>query len=678
MRSLRAFQKASISTLAALFQFPALGEEPSASEKDQSIAVPSVVVSATRSEEPLAGLPVSATVIKGEDIVQSSARAVDSALRATASVQLPLTDSATLSPLQPSIAMRGMGVGDTATRALVLVDGLPINGAFFGNVLWNRAPRQTIDRVEVVRGASSSLFGSYAIGGLVNIVTRPSGPKEGVAEVQYGEQNTLEGNFWYGQAVNESVALGFNANYYNTDGYEPFPSDQLQPVNEKISGRLYNLQGRADFNFSGGSTGFLRLGYNNQTWQGPYQLQDADTDVPDVAGGVTLDLGGRQTLAIKGFYAHENFQTQNVAVPDPNTSFVSNSHQTTSNDVGLSLVWSKGLTGILSGLTGGIDYRHIEGQDSQDIFNSPGVLAGTVLGGGTQDALGVFAEASFTPTPNAEILLNLRYDIFRDSDGHIVIDGATQTFPDHTFNVPSGRLAGRYQLSDPVAVRGSYYTGFRAPTLAERYRSFETPTFRGLSNPNLTEERVHGGDVGLDLQFGRLKGQVNGFYAKLENFVASAEIGDVGGKFTVQNANVAAVVSQGFELIGALALSERWSLLLNYTYTDSKVTEGPFTGNMNEGTPLNMVGLSIAYQIPSKLNVQLSGRWLSDSYQDISNTALQPAHTVVDFFASYQLKRSLALYLSATNLFNEQYVADGFGQILGAPRQVSAGVRVYF
>lgn len=142
--------------------------------------------------------------------MQSSSRTIDEALRGVASVQLPLDSTPTIFPLLPSIAIRGMGVGDTATRALVLVDGLPINGAFFGNVFWNRAPKQTIDRVEVVRGASSSLFGSYAIGGVVNVVTRPAGPQEAILDTQYGEQNTFRGNLWYGQAVGESATLGFN------------------------------------------------------------------------------------------------------------------------------------------------------------------------------------------------------------------------------------------------------------------------------------------------------------------------------------------------------------------------------------------------------------------------------------------------------------------------------------
>jgi len=141
------------------------------SQTTTPITLPPVVISATRSERPLSGLPVSATVITREDILNSPGRTIDESLRGVAGVQLPFDNADVIFPLQPSIAMRGIGVGDSATRSLVLVDGIPINGGFFGNVFWNRVPKPVIDRVEIVRGASSSLFGSYAMGGVVNIVT---------------------------------------------------------------------------------------------------------------------------------------------------------------------------------------------------------------------------------------------------------------------------------------------------------------------------------------------------------------------------------------------------------------------------------------------------------------------------------------------------------------------------
>jgi outer membrane receptor protein involved in Fe transport len=396
-----------------------------------------------------------------------------------------------------------------------------------------------------------------------------------------------------------------------------------------------------------------------------------------VAGGVTVDLGNTGTLAIRGFYAHEDYNTDNVAVTSPTSSFVSNAHKTTSDDYGLSLVWSKAFDGPFARVTAGADYRYIDGQDDQDVFNVPGIVAANVVGGGKQGAFGIFGEATVKPTAATEILATLRYDDFRNTDGRIVVDGVPQTFADRAFDVWSGRLAARYQLNEPLALRASYYTGFRVPTLAELYRSFETPTFRALSNPELARERVNGGDIGMDFRSGRFTAQVTWFYNTLKDFVGSAEVGFINGKFTVQNANVARILSRGVEVGTSFALTPNWSAFLNYTYTDATVTEGPFTGNMNEGSPRNVLGAGVGYR-DANWNVNLRGRWLSHSYQDISNTALQPRNTVFDFFGSYRVKRNLEVFVTATNLFDEEYIADGFGQTLGAPRQVSGGVRLYF
>lgn len=139
--------------------------------------------------------------------------------------------------------------------------------------------------------------------------------------------------------------------------------------------------------------------------------------------------------------------------------------------------------GVVSRVTAGVDFRYIDGQDAQDVFNTPYTLASTIVGGGTQTSVGTFAEVSLKPWDKTEILANLRYDNFRNTDGSIVTDGIARPFANRTFNIVSPRLAGRYQIDEALAVRASYYEGFRAPTLAELYRSFSTPTFRGLSNP---------------------------------------------------------------------------------------------------------------------------------------------------------------------------------------------------
>jgi outer membrane receptor protein involved in Fe transport len=636
------------------------------------------VISATRYERPLSGLPLSATVITREDIINSPGRSIDDSLRNVAGIQLQLDSADVVFPIIPSIAMRGIGVGDTATRSLALVDGIPINGGFFGNVFWNRVPKPVIERVEVVRGASSSLFGSYAMGGVVNIVTAAPSKSEGSAEALYGQNNRFQGNFNYGYVANENASLSFNGDYYDTNGFYRVPRSQIEPVNERLHGSSYNVQGQANLTFSNSVKGFFRTGYNKQRQLGEFVNERRNTEIPDIAGGLNIDLNGYGQLGVNAFYAHENFHIDNVDVVDSTFDFVSNAHRTTSDDYGFSLQWSKGFGGLLSRLSGGLDFRRIDGKDNQNVFNTPNTLDATVVGEGKQTSVGIFAEVSLKPWEQVEILGGLRYDYFGNSDGRIVTNGIAQNFGNRNLDIVSPRIAARYQFIEPLAIRAAYYGGFRAPTLAQLYRSFESPTFRGLPNPDLKEERLWGGDVGLDLQLGKFSGQLNGFYNQVKNFVGSKDIGDIDGKFTVLTSNVTEIRSSGVELMGNFRFTDDLSLSLYYTFTNAKVSKGPLKGNQNEGAPENMAGFSVSYRAPFALFVNARGRYVDHSFQDISNTAPQSANFIFDLFASYPVYKNLEVLFTAENLFNKKYISDGFGQVLGAPQQISGGLRFRF
>jgi outer membrane receptor protein involved in Fe transport len=637
------------------------------------------VSAATRYERSLDELPISATVSTRQEIVNSPGRTIDDDLRYVAGVNMQRDSADVIFPVIPSIAMRGLGVGDTATRSLVLVDGLPINGGYWGAVLWNRAPEYTVDRLEVVRGSTSSLFGSFAMGGAVNVVTHVPEKREFNGEFLYGQNERFRGNLQYGNVVaDERVAFLLNANYYTTDGYFLVPEAERRPVDEQQHANQKNFQGRANFRLNDFTQAFIRGGYSDQARTGGFQLARTDALIGDVAGGFDVDLKAGGLVSTRLFYSNEKVDIDNVRVANPTLTFVSNRHDNNADVIGWSAQWSKGFNRVLSRLTAGVDLRRVEGVNDQDVFNSPNVLNANIIGAGTQTSNGLFGEVSLRPAERFEFLGSLRYDHFRDADGRIVTNGTAQLFPTRTFNVVSPRLAARYQFGNFLALRGAYYEGFRAPTLAERYRSFESPTFRGLSNPDLVEERLRGGEAGLDIRHRRFDGQVNYFYNHLRNFVGSAEFGFVGGKFTVINTNVAKIRSRGVELIGALRFTEYLSLLGNYTYTDSVVVEGPFQGNQTEGAPRHVASFALNYFAPFGLSLSPRGRWVDDAFQDITAEAPMDEHFIFDFRAAQRLHKHLELVFVAENLFNRQYISDGFGQILGAPRQISGGLRFTF
>ena len=125
-----------------------------------------IVVTATRSVRSIEDVPVSVSVVNVDRIAATPAKSLDDILRRVPSVDLPIASSGEIHPTADTIAMRGLG----GIRALVLLDGVPLNDPFFGTVQWGRAPLEAIDRVEIVRGGGATLWGNYAMGGVINVL----------------------------------------------------------------------------------------------------------------------------------------------------------------------------------------------------------------------------------------------------------------------------------------------------------------------------------------------------------------------------------------------------------------------------------------------------------------------------------------------------------------------------
>ncbi|RLA92715.1 MAG: TonB-dependent receptor, partial [Deltaproteobacteria bacterium] len=151
-----------------LFSHPFVGVAEEAKEMEEEVELEEVVVTATRHETPVEEVPASVTVITREQIEASSGMRVDDILRKYAGIDVRrpsgfLSHSATVS-------MRGMG--SMPGRTLVLLDGIPLNKADTGTVNWDLLRAEDIERIEIVRGPASALYGSNAMGGVINIITR--------------------------------------------------------------------------------------------------------------------------------------------------------------------------------------------------------------------------------------------------------------------------------------------------------------------------------------------------------------------------------------------------------------------------------------------------------------------------------------------------------------------------
>ncbi len=656
----------------------------------QPVADP-LVVTVTRSRTGLSELPVSATVLTREEIDAAPVQTPDELLRTVPNLQLPLSNSNANFPVNPSVSIRGLGLGDNGTRTLVLLDGLPMNGAFFGNVFWNQVTVSQLERIEVVRGGASSQFGTYGLGGVVNLFTRPV-PEEPALEVSAfgGSFDTVASELHAGGGYGPLRAR-VDGSYFDTDGFEEVDSSQRGPLDRATSAQNWTVRGRVEADPHERLRVFLAGSAFDQDQGGTTPLARTDTELHGITSGADLDLGHWGLLSSAFRYQDESFRTFNprtdAARSSESLSFTSVSE---ADDFAGSLIWTIEPTAIASRLTAGLDGRWIRGDNDAQTFRPDGTLFLDEQTEGTQRSLGVFTEALFVPHPRLTFLLNLRGDFFENTDADRDSNGVTNDLPSSSFEAFSYRAALRFQVAEGIAVRGAGYRAFRAPTLAELYRSFGTSSFQGRANAELQEETLDGGELGIDLAFWERRARIEAtaFYNEVEDFIGGVPVAFF-PVFTLENQNLGSIRSRGIEVIGEVDVHALVTLSASYTFTDADVDDNPadrsLEGNRVEGAPRHVATTGATIGPWRGVRFTLRGRYLSDQFQDVGNETRLGEHIVFDAGATWDLPGAgplggVQIFVKGENILDEDYEASAFGGLVqrGTPASVSGGARFRF
>ena len=180
-------------------------------EELQEFSLDQMVVTATRTEKKIIDVPASVEVVTAKDIEKSGAVYVDDALKKMTGIYVSRTSG--IANSKPQITMRGV---KSASHVLVLVDGQPMVNAYSGVVNWNDIPVDSIEKIEVVRGAASSIYGSNALAGVINITTKESTKMHAKTSLTYGTGHTWIKKVNVGDKVGK---FGYDLYYQGTDSH---------------------------------------------------------------------------------------------------------------------------------------------------------------------------------------------------------------------------------------------------------------------------------------------------------------------------------------------------------------------------------------------------------------------------------------------------------------------------
>jgi outer membrane receptor protein involved in Fe transport len=647
----------------------------------------SVIVTATRSQTLLSDVPLSDIQLTRADVQAIPALTLDDSLRQIPGFSLfRRSSSRTANPTTQGVSLRGLGASGSS-RALVLEDGIPLNDPFGAWVYWDRVPRESISDIEIAQEGSSSLYGSDALGGVIQVLTRPPEPAGISLETSYGNQNSPELSIWGGGQKNGWEST-FGGQVFNTDGYILIPKNQRGSVDipSGVSDATADLMlGRK---IGEDSLIFARGWYFNESRGNGTPDQVNNTRIGEGALGANLDLGGAGSLTLRAYGEAERYnQTFSSVATNRNSESLTDIQGVPSQGIGGSAVWSRAV-GKRQTLVAGVDEHQEIGHSNELIFSAGKNLRDTFTGG-HQNTVGVFGEDLIQIAPRWLLSVSARYDHWSNTNAFLFCTPVAGTcppntiFPDRTYNAFSPRLTLQHQFNSNVSWNASIYRAFRAPTLNELYRSFRQGNTLTEANPNLRSEELTGGDASVAVNGFQHKLEARGtfFFNEIIDPVANVTLSSTPALITRQRQNLGRTRAPGFELDATAHFTRTFSLSVAYQYVDAIVTSFPnampsLVGLWVAQVPHNILTFQGRYLNPSRINISVDGRMVGKQYDDDQNMFPLGRFFVLDAMAWRSIGHGIELFTTAENLFNVKYATAATPVTqLGLPITARFGLR---
>ena len=599
---------------------PATNQLERAANADASL--PPIVVSATRTEQDPRSIGSAVSVVTAQELADTRVNSAFEALRQVPGVDVVQSGGPGRTA---SVFIRG----HNSQHTLVLLDGVRLNSNNAGAYDFSNIPVNNIERIEIVRGTQGALYGSDAIGGVVNIITkRGASGLHGSVEGAIGTDGYRSG----GVSLNGGNAIGdFSIGYmWNRFNGGTAVAERLGGV-EKDEWVNHAFSGRFGLNVLDDGRLDLTLHYSDDAadldgvnaFFLPADDPNAEQHRRNFSGKLSLSkpLTAWYTQSLSVGLARETLEGR-----DPDTA--ANNYDLTGESRSFS-AQSDFLPFDGDTLSVGYDYESQRGKNPANNIDA---------------ALGihsVFIQNHWTYQDIASITAGIRHD------DHETFGGET-----------TYRLAGTYRWpSFGTRVHGSFGTGFRAPTLNDLYWP---NTGWSLGNPNLSPETSTGFDLGVEQTVwdDRIVADVTYFNSRVEDLIQWAATGpnwwDPWTPLNVASADIS-----GFETSLILRPVPELDLKLAYTFTDAVNAD---SGRQLALRPRHRYSASATYRILDSARVTLSGVRVGARYDDAANVNKLDPYVRFDLAATYDATEYLQFFGRIENMFNADYEeVRGFG-----------------
>lgn len=576
------------------------------------------VTSATKSEQKLKDVTANVDVITAEDIEDRKFKTVVEALNSLSGVSISSNGGIGQTS---SVYLRGMD----SKRTLVLIDGIRLNdptglsGANFEHLMIN-----DIERIEVIKGAQSSIWGADASAGVINIITKSA--KDGThgnATIEYGRYNSkiARANISH---KNENFDAKLSATRVDTDGFSA-----ISPKSSEAK----NYEKDAYENTSAN----IKLGYNldeNNRISTSYEVIDTKVNYDDFTANDD-EIANNLTHLANITYENKN----DIAITKIYTNYTDIKREYSTNTPKYKgIVKEYGVNTSINYLTSsnvtlGADYKKFENKANlnKDYDNKGIFISNTNK---FFDDKTIFTQA-------------LRYDRYSDFE-----------------NKTTGKIGIKQYLVEDLNISANYGTGYNVPTFENLFaptKTYFASTY--LSNPDLNPEKTKGYDVGIEY-----KGfSITYFNTKVNNLIQSVRIAP--GISQNQNINGDSKF-KGTEIAYKNEVIEDLLLNLSYTNLSAKDTKGDKLLNR----PTNKFNFGVDYYGLKDFHFNVNGEYIGTRYS--WGSVKTGNYTIWNAVVDYDISKNFSTYLKLDNIFNKDYqIVDGYAT---SQRAAYLGIKASF
>ena len=612
---------------------------------DTELEAKEIVVTATRTEEEVLTAPGHVTVLSEEEISRSGAKNMADLLTRQAGIKI--NDYGAEGAIK-SVSIRG----SASAQVLVLVNGVRLNDSRSGGADLSQIPLENIEKIEIIRGGLSSLYGADAVAGVINIITKKSAdgqfkvkidngsyiPRAAV-EVSEGPTETPVDANWLDLVDTQKLSLDYSKGLGGVDlvatgsftrAANAFAWNDTEYIDDYRARINADLLGGSGYFSLTGAVGEGMLGFN-----GAVSYEDVGTPGSIDTGAFnsissddrqrSLNIMSQASFETERFLsdllsldATAFYKLSKITFADPGSALAVH----TLHSFGLNLTQEWIALDILSVVYGG--NLLIDLVDSTQL-NTKSRISG-----------GIFLETPTYPLPQLTITPVMRYDLYSD-------------FPNR-FNF---KLSAVYVPAETLALKLSGGTSYRAPTFNDLY--WPTDAF-SQGNPDLTPETGYSGELGVSVAADRIRLDAFAFARYLIDEIQWTET----GPFFYEPTNIGKLFYPGLEMNGEVNLvSDLW-VTGNYTFLYSFALEGAsatysFADDKRAPyAPVHSFDAVLEYR-GENLIAGVSGEYMGKIYTDDANTTEIDAYFVLNALLRYKVNELLTLQAAVDNVLNSTY-----------------------